>query len=333
MGRHGGGSSSGGSRSSSSSSSSSSGGGSRIRTSNRPFVGGYNRSYYHGGKFYSYYTEDANFGQKSGWNLGNIIGLLFITFHMSIFFGVFFVMFVQHGEKINGNRNLIFIEDTIDMFSNEDEEKLISLFNTIYDKSGMPIMLYTDNFDYKNHYDSIEVYSEQLYYSNTIDENSMIILFTSDIENYINTGKMAWDYDFYCGDNTIKCLSDEEFNKVLDNFYKGMFQYEVADALVYAWNFVMDDLGKTEINKIIIPIYIGLLAFYSMFYVSIFSSIIKENRAYKYFKQNPEKIYESDIYSTVNKIAATKICYCTYCNTKNNINNLVCTYCGHKLKE
>ena len=139
MGRHGGGSRSGGGGGSSGSSRSSSSGGSRSGgsstiSSNKPFAGCYNRSYYDRlGRYHSYYTSDSTFGTRNGWNIGIIFFLLFITIHMILMVGGFTVCMVDFGSKVNGNQNRIFIEDRIDLLEDDEEKVLIRLFEKVYE--------------------------------------------------------------------------------------------------------------------------------------------------------------------------------------------------------
>ncbi len=322
MGRHGGGSRSGGSsRSSSSGSRSSSrGGGSRIRTSSTPFRGCYNRSYYdRRGRLHSCYTSSRRFGTQSAWNGGKICALIFITGHMLIMVGAFASSLVQFGGKVSGDTERIYIEDNADVLTADEEKEVLELFHEVYDKSGMPITLYTDDFSWKNYYNSIEIYSEELYYQIGYDEDAMIILFTAD-----NSAEFYdWEYDIYCGDDTEKCFSDAAFDELLDNFHKGMAKKNLADALEHSWNSVMDDLAKTKINWAIAPVIVFLLVFYSIFYVAILGGTKKQNDAYRYFKEHPEMLSEEPmmVYGK-----------CPNCGASNATQSETCSYCGSLLK-
>ena len=187
MGRHGGGSSSGGSHghssSSSSSHSSSSGGGSSVRTStSTPFYGCYNRSYYdRRGHYHTFYTSDRNYGTRSGWSFGIIFALLFITIHMLIMISGFGGTAIDFGGKVKGDSSRIQIVDNTNMLTEQEEKEVNNLFEKIYKKSGMPVALYTTDYEWKNNYiDMVEVYSEVIYYKTFKDENSMIIVFSSE---------------------------------------------------------------------------------------------------------------------------------------------------------
>lgn len=291
MGRHGGGSRSGGSSSGSSRSSGSrsSGGSGRnsFRSSKTPFAGGYNRSYYgRFGRYHTYYTSDPTFGTRSGWNAGTIFALVFITIHMLLMVGGFASSFISFGGKVEGNRNRIFIEDRINLLTENEEQSLMELFDKVYERSGMPVSLYTDDFSWKDYYGSLAVYSEELYYKIGLEEDAMIILFTANKDNRF----FDWEYDMYCGDDTIKCFSDAAFDDLLDNFHKSMAGEDLHDALIYSWNSVMDDLAKTDVKPEFIPIALFLLLFYGMFYMLILGGVMRTNTAYRYFKDHPEKL-------------------------------------------
>lgn len=324
MGRHGGGSRSGGS-SRSSSSSSRSGGGSRSggssgRTSTTPFKGCYNRSYYdRKGRLHSCYTTNKNFGTKSGWNVGIIFALVFITFHMIVMLSAFSFMLVDFGGKVNGDKSRIFIEDKADLLMASEEREVLNLFQEVYDASGMPVTLYTDDFSWKEHYKSLEVYSEELYYRIGLDEDAMLILFTADMSGDF----YDWEYDMYCGDDTVKCFSDAAFDTLLSNFQKAMAQQNLAKALDYGWNSVIDDMGKTKIRWEGAPGLLFLVAFYGIFYFAILKGTGKQNAAYRYFKENPDKLSMQPM---------TLYSACPSCGAPNETEGTTCRYCGTLLK-
>lgn len=322
MGRHGGGSRSGGSHRSSSSRSSggSRSGGSGARTSSKPFAGCYNRSYYdRSGRLHTCYTSNKNFGTKSAWNFGIIFALIFTTCHMLVMLAAFGSTLISFGGKVSGNPDRIYIEDTANVLSNQEEQDVLELLKDVYDASGMPVTVYTDDFSWKDHYDCLEIYSEELYYGIGFDEDAMIILFTVDNTNDF----YDWEYDMYCGDDTTKCLSDDAFDTLLDNFQKGMASQDLAKALDYAWNSVMGDLAKTRIDWSQIPALVFILFFYAIFYFTILGGTKKQNAAYKYFKANPEKLSYTPM---------TLYSDCPSCGASNTTQNEVCPYCGRLLK-
>ncbi len=322
MGRHGGGSRSGGSSRSSSSRSSggSRSGGSGARTSSKPFAGCYNRSYYDRfGRLHTCYTSNKNFGTQSAWNFGIIIALAFVTIHMLIMLGGFGSTIINFGSKLSGNTERIYIQDNANVLTDNEEQEVLRLLKDIYNTSGMPVTVYTDDFSWKEHYDELSVYSEELYYRIGYDEDAMIILFTVDNNNDF----YDWEYDIYCGDDTIKCLPDAAFDKLLDNFQKGMANQNLARALNYAWDSVMDDLAKTKVNWAEAPILLFILAFYSVFYIAILGGTKKQNDAYRYFKKNPEKLSNTPM---------TLYSLCPKCGAPNTTQSETCPYCGTLLK-
>ena len=321
MGRHGGGSRSGGSRGSSSSHRSGSrSGGSSVRTSSTPFIGCYNRSYYdRRGCYHPYYTSDINFGQKSG-SFGIILLVLFLVMHMSVFIFATAYGNVSGGSKIDGPKSRVGIVDTIDYLSDEEEEEILQLFFDVYSKSGMPITLFTDNLEWRDFYDSIEVYSEELYYHEGLDESSMIILFTTGDVN----GEVDWEYDFYCGDDTYDCLSDDEFDTLLANFHKAMLGRGLTEALSYSWNSVIDDMASTEVNWLpMVGSLLGIGAFYSIFFVAVIGGSKRNRDAYKYFKDNPQELSMEPMH-LYNK--------CPACGASNSEQLEKCPYCDTLLK-
>lgn len=321
MGRHGGGSRSGGSRGSSSRGGSGSrGGGSGVRTSKTPFHGCYNRSYYdRRGRFHSYYTNSRSFGTTSGWNVGSIFVLVFITIHMLVMLSGFSSNLINFGKKVNGDKERIFIVDQVDALSEAEEDKILELLDEVYEKSGMPVTVYTDNFDWRRYYASIEVYSEELYYDIGYDEDAMILLYTTNnSEDFYD-----YEYDFYCGDETTACLSDKSFDKLIDNFYKGMSGLKLYDALDYSFNSIMDEFATTYIDWSLFPTTVILLLFYSVFYITILGNVMKKNSAYKYFKEHPEELSHEPI---------TLYSSCPNCGAPNTSQSEVCPYCNGLLK-
>ena len=238
---------------------------------------------------------------------------------MLIMVSAFSISAIQFGGKVAGDSNRIFIEDNADVLTDAEEKEVLELFYKVYDASGMPITLYTEDFSWKNHYTSLEVYSEELYYRLGYEEDAMVILFTTnnDVTFY------DWKYDIYCGDDTIRCLSDAAFDKLLSNFQKGMAGQNLADALDYAWGLSMDDLARTTINWSQTPVVMFLLAFYGIFYAVILSGTRKQNEAYRYFKNNPDKITKEPM---------TLYSVCPSCAAPNETQSETCLYCGTLLK-
>lgn len=322
MGRHGGGSRSGGSHRSSSgrSGGGSRGGGSGARTSKTPFAGGYNRTYYdRRGRRHNYYTSNKDFGRKSGWSAGIIFALVFVTLHMLAMVTAMCSTAVTIGAKTSGDPNRIQILDHAQVLTDKEEADVLTVLRQVYEKSGMPVTVYTDDFSWKERYSSLEVYSEELYYGMGIDESAMIILFTVDD----NPEFYNWEYDVYCGDNTEKCFSDATFDDFLAAFQKGMAGQKFSDALLHSWSFVMDDLAKTKVDLTLIPILIFLMMFYGIFYIVILIPVRKSNTAYRYFQENPEKLTDTPMFLHSE---------CPGCGASNAEQAQVCPYCGTLLK-
>lgn len=326
MGRHGGGSRSGGSshsHSHSSSRNSSRGGshsGSATRTSRKPFRNCYDRSYINRrGIRINYYTSDSGFGTKSGWTSGAVIGLVFITIHFLIMALAFMGSAVTFGNKVSGDSARIYIQDKADFLTPEEEKETLVLLKKVYDKSGMPITVITDNLDWQDHYYNLETYSEELYYQIGYDEDAMVILFTGE---YVD-GFFDWHYDMYCGDDAIECLSDDTFDKLIDYFWRGMAKENVAHALDYSLNSVIDEMAETTINVELLITLPFILAIYALFYWVILRSVFKQEEAYKYFKDNPGELSNTPmtLYST-----------CPNCAAANTTQAEVCPYCGSVLK-
>ena len=324
MARHSSGSRSGGRSSSSSRSRSGSrGGGSSgpsVVTSSKPFRGCYNRSYYdRRGVYHEFYTTDAEFGKK-GPGLGITFATIFITVHMLLMLSALILMCFDFGNKVNGPESRIYIEDTANKLTVEEELWMMELFEKVYEQSGMPVALVTT--DYKNlaHYASIEILSEELYYSKGFDEESMLILYTEDIKP---DGFVDWHYDFCCGDITVNCLSDSLYDTLTGNFHKAMASGRLAYSLDYAFNSVIDDMGVTRFNGASLPVLPFLLAFYGVFYWIFLGGTKRQREAAKYFKANPEKFEERPM---------TIYAVCPACGASNSEGLEKCMYCDTLLK-
>lgn len=291
-----------------------------MRTSTTPFKGCYNRSYYdRKGRYRRYYTSDANFGKKSGWNGNTIYQLVLYTAIMAVMIVAVAAAMVKVGGKVNGDVNRIKIEDHANVLNSAEEENVMALLHKVYDASGMPVTVYTDSFAWKEHYSSLEVYSEELYYGMGMDEDSMIILFTTnnDSEFY------DWQYDMYCGAGTVKCLSDETFDRLLNNFQKGMASQSLYDALGVSWNSVMDDLATTSFDWSGMPMLIISFVFYGIIIAFLLKSKKATNDAYRYFKEHPGE-YETT--------PMTLYSECPSCGATNTEQSETCPYCGTVLK-
>ncbi len=347
MGRHGGGSRGGGGGRSGGSRGGSRSGGRSTRTSTKPFAGCYNRSYYdRRGRFHACYTSSRSFGTKGGWNVGVIFVLLFITFHMFVMLGGILASSVQFGGKVNGNAERIFIDDRIDLLSDEEEAQIMTVLRSVYDKSGMPVTLYTDDFDWKDRYTSIEVYSEELYYAQGIEETAMVILFTQEETD----GYTDWVYDMYCGDDTVKCFSDPAFDQLLNQFHKRMAGNDLTTALTAAWTEVIPDLAKTSFDFTVLPMLLFVVPIYGIFYFSILGGMKKSNDAYRYFREHPDQLSDLPMgaqnpmpYGTPAMPAGmpsptpapqnvTLYGQCPSCGAPNEDGFDVCRYCGTLLK-
>ena len=292
----------------------------KSRTSKKPFEGCYNRSYYDKrGRLHSCYVTNSSFGTKSGWNGAVIFALIFLTCHMLIMVPGMMRSFIEFGSKIDGDASRILIDDKADLLTEAEEEEVMELFYQVYDKSGMPVALYTDDFSWKNHYDYLVNYSEALYYQTSFDEDAMVILVVADESD----GFFDWECDLYRGRDTTQCLSADSLDTLRINFRKAMARQNVAEALEYAWNSVMNDLAETVVNWIGIPAGALLIAFYGVFYVAILGDIGKKSAAYRYFKENPQQLSMEPM---------TLYSVCPNCGASNVTQSTTCAYCGSLLK-
>ena len=315
MGRHGGGSRSGGGGGGSH------GGGSRgggsAKTSAKPFAGCYNRGYYHKGVYHSCYTNCEKYGTSKGRLIGQLLTILFMVVCMLPLLVLVGSMAVEVGSKVDGDPDRIRIEDRLDLLTSEEEQRTLALFENVYEASGMPVTLYTDDMAWQDKYSSIEVYSEELYYAMGIEEDAMVILFTYD-------GSFEWIYDMYCGDDTVACLSDPAFETLLEEFRKGMAGQNLCNALEHAFGSVMDDFATSSVDWGLIGIVVVMAGIFGVIvWFAAVRPYLKERKAYLYFKEHPEEAGQEQLLVKPQ---------CPSCGAHNSNHKEVCEYCGTVLK-
>lgn len=322
MSRHGGGSRSGGCSSSSRSGGGSRSGGTSHRVSTEaPFQGCYNRSYYdRRGRYHTYYTTNADFGKTNVAKINSIIILTFLTLHLLVFVTALVISSISFGSKVNGSHDRIYIEDNIDALTDEEEDKVMELLERVYDKSGMPVTIVTGSSIYLDYYDSIEHLSEELYYKQGLDEESMLLLFLRDD---LDSDFVDWHYDFCAGDDTTNCVSDYTYDKLVKNFYKGMASQNLYDGIEYAFESTIDDMAETTVDWFFYFALIPIGIVYSILYF-VFSGWLKPAiDAERYFKEHPEKLDERPM---------TVYAVCPACGASNSEGLEKCMYCDSLLK-
>lgn len=333
MGRHGGGSRgggrSGGGRSGGGGGRSG-GRGSSTRGSTKPFAGCYNRSYYdRRGRLHRYYTTNYNIGISQKPVKTSILNLLIIIFTAILFLSAILIYFIHVGKKVNGDESRIYIEDNVNVLTDSEEARLTELFEEVYDKSGMPVALVTIDLSWRENYSSLEILSEELYYLDGLDESSMIILYSCGNAD----GFDDWEYDMYCGDDTIDCLSDAAFDRLLDKFHKGLQgNMGLCDSLFYGWEAIMDDLATTSFDVLATP-YLIIIVF--LFGTSIYSCILdikRSKEAYEYFKAHPEMLNPMPMNAHEAKMPLY-LPQCPNCCAPNRENKSTCSYCGSRLED
>jgi len=121
----------------------------------------------------------------------------------------------------------------------------------------------------------------------------------------------------------VKCLSDREFDKLINNLQKNFYSKDLVSSLEVSFETIMSDLAKTSIYPSGLFTIIIILLFYALFYYLLIGSLLKSNSAYRYFKEHPEKL---------TKIPMTLHSKCPHCGTSNSEQLENCSYCGRLLK-
>ena len=85
----------------------------------------------------------------------------------------------------------------------------------------------------------------------------------------------------------------------------------------------MDEMAKTSVSWAGIPTILIIIAFYSIFYIAILGSTVKQSEAYKYFKEHPEQLSH-----TAMKVYSV----CPSCGAANSFEEENCPYCATLLK-
>lgn len=378
-----------------------------LKKSIKPFYECYDRTYYDKkGEKHTFFTNDAECGTRNGWNSFAIyifVLMLILSIpllNIALLPTISMISNFSGYKKIEGNISHISIDDNANILNNEQETELINLFHNVYDKTGMPIILYTVKYDYKYKYESPSDYkkknnyqSEKIYLNNNSEdifykvgknynlkegtqvnepeeknlketyyiteeyeslydyakeiynkriknEDSMLIIVAADKEDTIRYGLPCiyisrWEYVIYRGDNTVKCISYDEYDKLINEFEKTMAENDknVTYALKQSWNSIMDEIGELNLQlsnilyiscKIIFNIN-GIILFYCFYIWLTLSSldVFLNNKIYEYYKANPDKLSMTLIryYN-----------YCQHCGAPNKTQSETCLHCGHSLK-
>ena len=373
-----------------------------LRKSIKPFYECYDRTYYDKkGEKHDFFTNDVECGTRNGWNdfaIFIFVLMLILSLpllNIALWPTITMISKFSGYQKIEGDISYISIEDNENILNDEQETELINLFHDVYDKTGMPIVLYTIKYDYKYKYESLNNYkknnyqsekiylnknsedilykvgknynlkenkpeeesSEEMYYitgeyeslydyakeiydKRIKNEDSMLIIIAADKENTIRYGLPCiyisrWEYIIYRGDNTVKCISYDEYDKLRNEFEKAMAENDkdVTYALKQSWNSIMDEIGELnfQLSNIIyisgkIIFNINSIILFYCFYIWLTLSgvdVFLNNKIYEYYKANPDKL------------SMTLIRYynhCQHCGVPNKTQSETCLHCGHSLK-
>lgn len=296
------------------------------RSSNTPFPGCYDRSFYdRHGIYHSYYTTDKDFGTSGILEFNTIVSLIFFT---CILFFVIKITINQHiieREKIVGDSSQICITDNIDIFTDSEETELTELLQEIYTKSGIAVTIYTDNLEWQDKYANIEKYCQRLHYDLGNSKNDLLLLCTTDLSETNPT----YEYDFICGKETSTCLTDDLLIRLEEYLGKALYGgMSLSDAINASFASIMDELAETTIDWSFISAVLIELLFFSFLFTFVFADLIadfisKKQEAYRYFKKHPERISFSPM---------VLLNSCPNCGASNSAQSETCSYCGSSLK-
>ena len=297
------------------------------KTSKTPFQGCYDRSYYDCfRKYHHHYTGDESFGTISTLRFFNIFGLSFLTFLLFLCNPLSNTVTIR--EKMDADSSRIFIEDTINIFTESEEDQIANVLQDVYEKSGMAVTVYTTDQKWHQSYSNIEAYSHQLYYRIGVDENSMLLLYTLD-NNEFSLNYKQYDCYLYCGDNATAWATDSLKNKLLQNIDNGIENnLKLSSAMMDAFHSILNDLTEVSIDwhKPLLNIATSFIVyiFLAFFYFILFSTIDRKQLvAYCYFKKHPEQLsYQPVVFLTD----------CPSCGATNSALKETCSFCHGLLK-
>ena len=79
------------------------------------------------------------------------MALVFVTLHMCVMLIAMASTSITMGAKAEGPRSRIMIMDHVDVLTEQEEAEVLTLLNQVYEKSGMPVTVWTDDFSWKEH--------------------------------------------------------------------------------------------------------------------------------------------------------------------------------------
>lgn len=327
----GGGSHSGGSHSGGGSHSSSSSGGSGSSGPNRS----YSRTYFNGARHYVYYknkkpiqyyseeniTLEFVAQKKRVWKTTKIVFLcIYIALYLFLVLGGDGIHF-PHKIKIKSDRTASVIVDNTDVISGKDEDELMITLEEFYNKTGIPVMVYTTTDDeWNDDFTSLENFAYDKYITTFHSDESCWLIVYSEPDAKPN-GFVDWKWEGMQGDNTDPVLTVTLTDKFTKTVQKQITNYGIGKALNIGFKNLNNNVTKITVNPVMLIGYsIGTAYIVGWFF--IFAWLICGR---------PIKRYESSIKLEYPNLYKEDTC--TYCGGMyiHGI-HISCPHCGGALQ-
>ena len=224
--------------------------------------------------------------------------------------------------KLESNYSLYntYVEDTIDIFAEEEEAKLSNELKDFYNITGVQPVLLTVDTSLLYNYSSAENYAYDLYL-NTFergDEDKWLLVYITDA----NSEWEDWYYEGMQGDNTSSIITEtigEKFTDRVVNNLTARSKMSIADSFIESFDYIESNgLMDIEPSYEILLVSIVMLTFaVYTFYKAVIDPYVQYNKNKDYIECPKGKPIEDT---------------CDYCNGVYVIGSVnSCPHCGATL--
>lgn len=265
-----------------SSSSSSSSGGSSIRyhTSSTYFPGARRYVRYKKGQPEYIYSDDIHLNEKPS-PLRFLLLIIYVPFIIAVISMFLGSINIPH-QITEKYPNPVTIEDNLDVF-NENTALADALYQ-FYKTTGIPVTIITENNDWMEHYDALDVYAYDLYVDRYIDEDHWVIVYTTDFDETFED----WHFEGMQGYNTDSILTTSVTDKFNVNLTRYLMNsgYSKAEAFTQAFKDITPGIMTVAINKS----QLGFALVFCVFVTVHMTMMIRglSNRKYKNYVKCPD---------------------------------------------
>ncbi len=313
-------------------------GGSSVRVSSTPFHGSHTYAIYDKyGHSRIVYSDSSNYhaemtkGQLIG---GNFFGAIFMLpgvcelIAIVVILASFFSFGVKKTTVPSYVDRTVYIYDTLDHVSLQEEERLLTALEDFRDKTGIiPAVEFTDEM-YASDYTDLEAFAYNEYVVKFSDEYHLLILYSFGERNDA-TGFEEFRWESMWGDNLGKTAKTSDENYLADRIQTNLSRANgtgVADAITTSFQEFYQHLNKTGIKvepeKLFVCLF--LLIHGGVFFGAGLAVILGNTKKYKESQAKGESTYK--INGTPQTMA------CQYCGTTYYLGTIGnCKNCGAAL--